>query len=196
MLVAKDAQYSWWAWLKVKHGFTDEALRPYNYNLGPFLANPRAVQQGYSVAEPIYVKKQAGFEPVVHLLADHGYSTYSTLIETRIELIEKNPDLVQRFVDASIMGWASYLDGDRSAANQLLLQENPEMSLEEIEASVALMKSQGIVNSGEALTHGIGAMNSSRIQQFYEQMVQAGLCLLYTSPSPRDRTRSRMPSSA
>ena len=25
---------------------------------------------------------------------------------------------------------------------------------------------------------------------------QPGVCLLYTSPSPRDRTRSRMPSSA
>ena len=25
---------------------------------------------------------------------------------------------------------------------------------------------------------------------------QAAICLLYTSPSPRDRTRSRMPSSA
>ncbi len=27
-------------------------------------------------------------------------------------------------------------------------------------------------------------------------VVECGLCLLYTSPSPRDRTRSRMPSSA
>ena len=29
-----------------------------------------------------------------------------------------------------------------------------------------------------------------------EQHARAGICLLYTSPSPRDRTRSRMPSSA
>ena len=29
-----------------------------------------------------------------------------------------------------------------------------------------------------------------------EQTVRVGICLLYTSPSPRDRTRSRMPSSA
>ena len=28
------------------------------------------------------------------------------------------------------------------------------------------------------------------------EVVQANPCLLYTSPSPRDRTRSRMPSSA
>ena len=29
-----------------------------------------------------------------------------------------------------------------------------------------------------------------------EQIVELRSCLLYTSPSPRDRTRSRMPSSA
>lgn len=175
VLVAKDAQYSWWAWLKARHGFRDESLRPYNYNLGPFLANPKAVQQGYSVAEPIYVHKQAGFDPVVHLLADHGYSTYSTLIETRVELVERNPDLVQRFVDASIIGWVNYLHGDRGAANRLLLADNPDMSVEELEASVALMRSQGIVESGEALTQGVGAMNATRIADFYQQMVQAGL---------------------
>ena len=81
-LIAKDGQFSWWQWLKVTHGFKDEALKPYNYNLGPFLANNKSIQQGYSVAEPIYVEKQGGFKPVVHLLADHGFSTYSTLIET------------------------------------------------------------------------------------------------------------------
>ena len=30
----------------------------------------------------------------------------------------------------------------------------------------------------------------------YIKEVEIGACLLYTSPSPRDRTRSRMPSSA
>jgi NitT/TauT family transport system substrate-binding protein len=174
-LVAKDAQFSWWQWLKARHGFRDEAMRPYTYNLGPFLANKRAIQQGYSVAEPIYVRNQGGFQPVVHLLADHGYSTYSTLIATRTQTVRDRPDLVQRFVDASIIGWVNYLYGDRRAANAAMLAENPEMTLAEIEASVALMKSQGIVDSGEALTAGIGAMNAARIRDFHDQMVRAGL---------------------
>ena len=49
----------------------------------PFLANPKSIQQGYSVAEPIYVENQGKFKPIVHLLADHGFSTYSTVIEAR-----------------------------------------------------------------------------------------------------------------
>ena len=174
-LIAKDGQFSWWQWLKVTHGFSDEALKPYNYNLGPFLANPKAIQQGYSVAEPIYVENQGKFKPVVHLLADHGFSTYSTLIEARTDTVKNKPDLVQRFVDASVVGWVHYLYGDRRAANAMMKKDNPEMSDAEMEASVALMKQQGIVDSGEAATGGIGAMSDGRIQDFYGQMVKAGL---------------------
>ena len=174
-LIAKDGQFTWWQWLKVVHGFKDEALKPYNYNLGPFLAQPKAIQQGYSVAEPIYIQEQGKFKPVVHLLADHGFSTYSTLIEARTETVKNNPDLVQRFVDASVIGWVNFMYGDRSAANALMMKDNPEISLAEIEASVVLMKQQGIVDSGEAQTMGIGAMSAARIQDFFNQMVKAGL---------------------
>ncbi|HEY0817392.1 MAG TPA: ABC transporter substrate-binding protein [Rhizobacter sp.] len=174
-LVAKDGQFSWWQWLKVTHGFKDEVLKPYNYNLGPFLANPKAIQQGYSVAEPIYVENQGKFKPVVHLLADHGFSTYSTLIEARAETVKAKPELVQRFVDASILGWVNYLYGDRKAAAALMIKDNPEMTEAEMEASVALMKQQGIVDSGESLAAGIGAMSQGRINDFYAQMVKAGL---------------------
>ena len=175
VLVAKDAQFTWWQWLKATHGFRDEALKPYNYNLGPFLANKKALQQGYSVAEPIYVQAQGGFKPVVHLLADHGFSTYSTLIETRADTVRTKPDLVQRFVDASIEGWVNYLYGNRKAADALMLKDNPEMAQAELDAAVALMKAQGIVDSGESLQRGIGAMSDARIKDFYSQMVKAGL---------------------
>lgn len=174
-LIAKDGQFSWWQWLKARHGFKDNALKPYNYNLAPFLANPQAVQQAYSVAEPIYVQNQGRFKPVVHLLADQGFSTYSTLIETRTELVNKQPALVQRFVDASILGWVNYLYGNRQAAHALMMKANPEMSEAELEASVALMKAQGIVDSGDALQSGIGTLKAERIQDFYQQMVLAGL---------------------
>jgi NitT/TauT family transport system substrate-binding protein len=83
--------------------------------------------------------------------------------------------MVQRFVDASAIGWAHYLYGDRKAAAAAMIRDNPEMTEAEMEASVALMKSQGIVDSGEAGTQGIGAMNAARIKDFYEQMVKAGL---------------------
>lgn len=174
-MIGKDSQFTWWQWLKVAHGFRDEMLRPYNYNLGPFLANPKAIQQGYSVAEPIYIQNQAHFEPVVHLLADHGFSTYSTLIEARVDTVKTKPELVQRFVDASILGWVNYLYGDRKAANAMMLKDNPEMTEAEVEQSVRLMKQQGVVDSGDTLRDGVGAMHPERVKDFYDQMVRAGL---------------------
>jgi len=175
VMVAKDGQFSWWQWLKVQHGFKDEQLKPYNYNLSPFLTSKTSVQQGYSVAEPIYIENQGKFKPVVHLLADHGFSTYSTLIEAHAEMVQKNPDLIKRFVDASIRGWYNYLYADRKAANALMRKENPELSDDELERSVALMKQQGVVESGEAMDRGIGAMNANRVKDFYDKMVKAGL---------------------
>jgi NitT/TauT family transport system substrate-binding protein len=175
VLVSKDGQFSFWQWMKSEHGFKDEQLKPYTFNLGPFLADKRVVQQGYSISEPINVKKQAGFDPVVHLLADHGFNTYSTTIETRSQLVREKPDLVRRFMEASIIGWYHYLYGDRKAANALIRKDNPDMTDEYIEASVKLMKDLGIIESGEALSAGIGAMSEARIKDFHDKMVKAGL---------------------
>ena len=175
VLISKDGQFSFWQWMKADHGFKDEQLKPYTFNLGPFLADKKAVQQGYSIAEPYNVKKQAGFDPVVHLLADHGFSTYSTTIETRTQLVREKPDLVRRFVEASILGWYNYLYGDRKAADALIKKDNPDMTDDYIEGSVQLMKRLNIVDSGDALAKGIGAMDAARIKDFHDKMVKAGL---------------------
>lgn len=173
--IAKDAQFSWWAWLKAEHGFRDEQLRPYNYNLGPFLANSKSIQQGYAVEEPISIQRQGGFKPLTFLLADHGYSTYSTTIESRRETVQKRPDLVQRFVDASITGWVNYLYGDRRAADELIRHDNPEMDQATIDQSVQLIKELGVADSGDSLSLGMGAMKPERIKDFYDKMVRAGM---------------------
>jgi NitT/TauT family transport system substrate-binding protein len=175
VLISKDGQFSFWQWMKAEHGFKDEQLKPYAFSLGPFLNDKKVVQQGYSISEPINVKKQAGFDPVVHLLADHGFDTYSTTIETRTQLVREKPDLVRRFMEGSIIGWYNYLYGDRSAANALIRKDNPDMTDDYIEASVKLMKDLQIVDSGEAVTKGIGAMNEARIKSFYDKMVKAGV---------------------
>lgn len=173
--IAKDAQFTWWAWLKAVHGFRDEQLKPYNYNLGPWLANPKSIQQGYAVAEPIYAQRQGGFKPVVHLLADHGFSTYSTVIETRRDLVGKRPEIVQKFVDGSILGWTQYLHGNPQAAHAMMRRDNPDMGEDELAASRMRLLDDAIVDSGESLKVGIGAMRRERAADFLQQMVRAGL---------------------
>lgn len=173
--IAKDAQFSWWAWLKADYGFQDAQLRPYNYNLAPFLNDKKSVQQGYAVEEPIGIERQGGFKPRTFLLADHGYSTYSTTLEARVDMVRQRPELVKRFVDASILGWVNYLYGDRRAADDLIRRDNPEMDADTLNRSVQLMKELGVVDSGDSLTRGIGTMNPARVKDFYDKMVRAGL---------------------
>ena len=175
ILLSKEGMATFFQWMKAEFGFRDEQVKPYGFNPAPFIANKASVQQGYVTSEPLTIEKVAGFKPNVFLLADHGFSTYSTTVETRREVVEKNPDLVQRFVDASAIGWYNYLYGDNARANALIKRDNPEMTDELLAYSVAKMKEYGIVDSGDAQRLGIGAMTDARMRDFFDKMVKAGL---------------------
>jgi NitT/TauT family transport system substrate-binding protein len=173
LFVSKEGLASYFQWLKSDYGFSEDKVRPYTFNPQPFLANKQSAMQGYVTSEPFAVEKAAKFKPGIILLADYGFNTYSTLIETRSDVIEKKPDLVQRFVDASMIGWYNYLYGDNSAANAIIKKLNPEMTDELITYSIARMKEYGIVDSGDALRDGIGAMSDARMASFFDKMVRA-----------------------
>ena len=175
LFVSKEGMASYFQWLKADFGFKDSQVKPYTFNPQPFLVDKRSAMQGYVTSEPYAVEKQGGFKPKIFLLAEKGFDSYSTLIETRRDLIEKKPDLVQRFVDASIIGWYNYLYGDNKAANALIRKHNPEMSEELIAYSVAKMKEYGIVDSGDTLKLGIGALTDARMKSFFEKMVRVGV---------------------
>jgi NitT/TauT family transport system substrate-binding protein len=173
--IGKDALVSVCQWLRVSYGFSEANVRPYTFNSAPFLADKTSIQQGYVTSEPFQIEQQGKFKPNVFLIADYGYQSYSTMIETRADVIAKSPDLVQRFVNASIVGWYNYLYGDNKAANALIRRENPDMSDEQLAFSIGKLKDYGIVDSGDAEKLGIGAMTDQRMQTFFKQMVQAGL---------------------
>lgn len=173
--VGAGAINTFYAWLRLVHGFKDENIRPYNFNSAPFIKNEHSIQQGYVTAEPYAIEKQGGFKPNIFLLSDHGYSTYSTLIETRRDIVEKRPDLVQRFVDASAIGWYHYLYGDNSKANAAIKKENPDITDDEIAFSIDELKKYGVVDSGDALTLGIGAMTDAHWKNFFGEMVKIGM---------------------
>jgi len=175
LFVSKDGITSYFQWLKSEYGFSDKNVRPYTFNAQPFIASPQSAMQGYVTSEPYAVEKAAGFKPGIILLADSGFNTYSTLIETRQDVIEKKPDLVQRFVDASIIGWYNYLYGDNAAANAAIKKLNPEMTDALLTYSIAKMKEYGIVDSGDTLKDGIGAMSDARVASFFDKMVRAGV---------------------
>jgi NitT/TauT family transport system substrate-binding protein len=175
LFVSKEGMASYFQWLKADYGMTDSQVRPYTFNPQPFLADRNSAMQGYVTSEPYAIETQTKVKPKVFLLADYGFSSYSTLIETRRDLVERKPDLVQRFVDASAVGWYNYIYHDNKPGNDMIKRQNPEMTDDLLAYSVAQMKDYGIVDSGDTLQLGIGAITDAHMKEFFDKMVRAGV---------------------
>ena len=174
IMIGSDTRVGVWHFLQAKFGYTDDQIRPYTFNIAPFLVDKNAVQQGYVTSEPLLIEQQ-GIKPVVMLLADNGYSSYASLIETSQKLVHDNPGLVQRFVDASIEGWYSYLYGDPAPGNALIKKDNPEMTDALVAYGRGQLKARGIVDSGDTKTMGVGAMTDARWKDFFDLMSSQGV---------------------
>ena len=175
ILVSDTSYQSYYRWMIETKGFTEDGRLPYTFNPAPFLADDNVAMQGYLTSEPYLIEATAGFKPDVFLLADEGYETYATTIETMRDPLETRPEVVQCFVDGSIKGWYGYLYGDRTKADARIMTDNPEMTADKIAYAVEAMKSNGIVDSGEALEAGIGVITEEKVRAFYDQMVEAGV---------------------
>jgi NitT/TauT family transport system substrate-binding protein len=175
IMIGADARVGWWRFVAAKYGYDDSQIRPYTFNLAPFFANDKAIQEGYASSEPYLIGRKTGIEPVVLPLSAAGYQGYANIIETSDKLIRERPDMVQRFVDASIEGWYSYLYGDPAPANRLIMRTNPEMPADLLAFGRKTLIDRGIVDSGDAKTLGIGAMTDAQWQGFYRSMTAVGV---------------------
>lgn len=175
LLIGDNGYQSYYQWMIAAYGFSADQRKPYTFNPAPFLADGDTGMQGYLSSEPYLVEKEGGFVPDVFLLADAGYSSYATTIETMAQTISDTPEVVSCFVEGSIKGWYTYLYGDNAAANDLIMADNPEMTQDKIDFAISKLISEGIVISGDAETMGIGVMTEATVKDFYDKMVDAGV---------------------
>jgi NitT/TauT family transport system substrate-binding protein len=174
LLISNGGRVTYWPYLRERYGLSDSQVRPYNFNMAPFLADPNAVQQGFLSSEPYSIAQALGRQPEVLLIADAGFSAYQTTIAISRRFASEKKELVQRFVDASLEGWAQYLKGGPAteAANALIKRDNPDQTDDRIAYAIKVLNERGIVLSGDALSGGIGAMSDARWKGFYESMVR------------------------
>jgi NitT/TauT family transport system substrate-binding protein len=175
ILLADASITAFWVWLKAKYGFTDSMVRKYTFNPAPFLADKRAVMQGYVTSEPYTLETEAHLKPKIFLLADEGYPGYAAMVLATWTLIDERPDVVQAFVDASAAGWASYLNGDARPGDALIRKDNPEMRQDVLDQARAKMRTYGIVESGDAVSGRIGVMTDARWKAFYDVAQSQGV---------------------
>jgi len=173
ILVASSGRTTWWPWLKAKYNYTEEQTRPYTFNLQPFFADRGIAQQAYPSSEPFQAQTR-GVKANFFLFADDGYPPYGTTIVSTHKLVADKPDLVARFVRASIEGWKSYL-ADPAPANELIRKDNPNMTQEQLDFAVRRIKELKVFDGGDAATMGAGIITEARWRNTYDYMVRSGL---------------------
>jgi NitT/TauT family transport system substrate-binding protein len=173
ILIGSGGRVTYWPYLRRKYGLSDSQVRPYNFNMAQFLADKNVVQQGFLTSEPYSIAQALGQPPSVLLIADAGFSAYQATIAISRKMAEDKKELVQRFVDASLEGWAQYLKGGPGieAANALIKRANPEQTDDRIAYAIKVLAERGIMMSGDALKDGVGAMSAQRWKDFYDSMV-------------------------
>jgi len=175
-LIIGDAGFqTYYQWLISDYGFDAAKRVPYTYNPAPFLADTKSAQQGYIPSEPFAIEQEGGFAPDIWLLADAGFNTYATVVETMQATIDEREEVVTCFVEGSAIGWATYLYGDPAPGNAMIQADNPDMSDAQLAYSRDKLVEYGIVDSGDSLELGIGAMSDAQIGEFFEKMVKAGV---------------------
>ena len=173
LLIGQASETTYWPWLKAKYGFSDAQKRPYSFSVQQFLADKNVAQQGYATSEPYSIQK-GGVNPKVFLLATNGYPPYAETIVTVAKTVKDKPDMIRRFVEASALGWKSYL-ANPGPGNVLIKRDNPQLEDDLLAFGVARMKDFGLVTGGEAATQGILTMTDARWKQTFDFMAQAGL---------------------
>jgi len=173
LLVSTAGRQTYFQWLKARFGFADGQARPYTYSMAPFLVDKAVSMEGFVTSEP-FEARRAGVQPVVHFLADHGYENYSNVMLASRALVAERPEVVQRFVDATIQGWHGYLYGDPTPGNDAIRRGNPDMSEEKIAYARDQFKQRAIFESADVQRGGIGAMSDERWKAIYDGMAGAG----------------------
>jgi NitT/TauT family transport system substrate-binding protein len=175
VMIAKFSQQQFWQFLKRKYGFTDDQLRPYAYSPAPFLADEKAIEQGYVTEDEFQLTPHMKEPPVIMLLADYGYQNYATTIFGKKPWIDAHKDAVAAFIKATAQGYQDCLDGKAAVGIALLHKANPDETDELTAFKLKQMKDRGMVTGGDAATLGIGAMTDQRFKDFFDTMSASGV---------------------
>tara|TARA_B110000971_G_C20022432_1_gene507033 strand:- start:237 stop:1253 length:1017 start_codon:yes stop_codon:yes gene_type:complete len=179
VMIADASASAFWVWLKAKYDFSDRQIRKYTFNLAPFLVDKSAIQQGYVTSEPYTIETRGGVSPQVFLLSDYGYPSYAAMVLAQNRMIIEQPEIVQAFVNASIEGWRSYIYGDPTPGNQLILQANPDMTQDIIDQAIEQIRERGMLlpptPKASRGTAGMGTMSEARWQSFFTTMAENGV---------------------
>lgn len=169
IFIGAASHRTFWPWLKAKYGLEDSQLRPYTFNIQPFIGDKNSVMQGFLTSEPFSLQK-AGVKVNVLMFSDHGYPAYNTTISCMEKTVQQREKQVAAFVRATMEGWKSYL-ANPAPGNELIKKANQNMTDEQLAYSVAKLKELEMITGGDAKRDGIGTIREARLKAGYDLMV-------------------------
>jgi NitT/TauT family transport system substrate-binding protein len=156
--------------LDKKFGLEKIKLVPYSGGLA-YLQGPDYAQQCFFTSEPVSARNQ-GKDPQVFLISESGFNPYMSVLICRREYLEKNRDLVTRFVKATREGWTSY-EADPTKGNDVMSKENTQMTPKAFK-EVAELEKQLIVTP-ETKEKGVGYMSDEAWTRTAKQLLDLGV---------------------
>lgn len=163
---------TWLEVLRTKLGVKYNLL-PLAGDLARFMNNKEFVQQCFVTNEP-YFARQRGANVGALLIASDSYEPYRVML-TSNEFLAKHPEIVAKFVRASIKGWVDYLTGDPAPANQLLLAKRNDLTPEFMAYSIKSMNEYKLVLGDPAKGEETGQLKAARLEKQIKLLQEIGV---------------------
>jgi NitT/TauT family transport system substrate-binding protein len=170
--IAAQTGATWIKYVTRHYHLTQIRQIPSTLSIANFLADPNYVQQIFVTSEPFFAK-QAGADVRTLLISSSGYDPYRVQFTTR-DFAAQHPDVVAKFVRASIRGWQAYL-ADPSATNAALLKLNPALNPAQEAFTSQALRDGGFITGGNPTDPQTGRMSAARWQTNYEQLQSLGI---------------------
>lgn len=148
-------------------------LIPLMGDLARFMNNEELVQQCFVTNEPFFAR-QRGAKVGALLIASDTYEPYRVMI-TANGFLAKRPDVVGKFVRASVRGWVDYLTGDPLPANKLLAALRPDLSPDFMAYSIKAMKEYKLVSGDPAKGEFTGQLTAARLEKQIKLLQEVGV---------------------
>src|SRR5271155_2669341 len=164
--VAVKPGSTWWEFMVKKFRLDGVHEIPATYSVANFLQDPSYIQQCFVTSEPYFARK-SGAAVRTMLISDSGYQPYRVVFASTA-FLHDHPDLVAKFVRASIRGWRDYLS-DPTVANAEISKLNPAMNNDQMQFSTQTLKDEHFITGSDPSE--IGHFTPERWSTMYQQLI-------------------------
>jgi len=151
----------------------DLHLLPMDWSLTRFMQDKQFVQQCFLTNEPLVVRR-AGIDAGVIPMSASGFDPYRHVYTTEAEIAE-HPDVVRKFIRASLRGWQDFMASDPMPAFTLIMQSNPQQTVEVMQEVLAEMKRYNLTDGDVGKGEKLGQYNKARIRKVLAQLQDINL---------------------